>query len=111
MLRLTASPLIEAAEMVDKLSSPDDKILKMATYTLQRLIREPAFTAEFLRRGGLQELVSLVHALNSGNTLAYALTSCQNLFETNDVAVWQASVGGEFIAKVRGRTAPAWSGH
>ncbi|CAO1637346.1 unnamed protein product [Sympodiomycopsis kandeliae] len=97
--KLTASPLIEAAEMVDKLSSPDERILKMATYTLQRLIREPAFTAEFLRRGGLQELVTVVHSA-SGNTLAYALTSCQNFFETNpDPDQWD-NLGTEFIAKV-----------
>ncbi|CDR99311.1 hypothetical protein, partial [Sporisorium scitamineum] len=42
--KLCSSPTIEAVEMVDKLSSRDDRTLKMATYTLQRLIRESAFT-------------------------------------------------------------------
>lgn len=84
--------------MVEKLSSNDERQLKMATYTLQRLIREPAFTAEFLRRGGLQELVNIVHALSSGNTLAYALTCCQNLVETNETGC--EGLDGDFIAKV-----------
>lgn len=96
--RLTASPLIEAAEMVDKLSSRDERTLKMATYTLQRLIREPPFTAEFIRRGGLAELVGLVQSQSSGNTLAYALTSCQNLLETSDDGV--QGLDASFTGKV-----------
>lgn len=83
--KLTASPLIEAAEMVDKLSSRDEKALKMATYTLQKLIKEPPFVAEFMRRGGLNELVAVVLAYSSGNTLAYALTSCLNLLQTSEL--------------------------
>lgn len=97
-LKLTASPLIEAAEMIDKLSSRDDRILKLATYNLQRLIREPLFTSEFLRRGGLTELVGVVQALPGGNTLAYALVSVQNLLETKTEG-WE-DLGDEFIAKV-----------
>ncbi|CAO1631530.1 unnamed protein product [Parajaminaea phylloscopi] len=96
--KLTASPLIEAAEMVDKLSSREERTLKMATYTLQRLIREPAFTAEFIRRGGVTELIGLVQSFSSGNTLAYALTSCQNLVESSDQG-WDA-LSGDFVTKV-----------
>lgn len=84
--------------MVDKLSSRDDRTLKMATYTLQRLIREPPFTAEFIRRGGLAELIGVVHAQSSGNTLAYALTSCQNLLEATDDGA--QGLDGAFMAKV-----------
>jgi hypothetical protein len=96
--KLTASPLIEAAEMVDKLCSRDDRALKMATYTLQKLIREPVFTAEFLNRGGLNELLLIVHTFGSGNTLAYALASCQNLLESSDESL--EGIDGAFIARV-----------
>ena len=82
--KLCSSPTIEAVEMVDKLSSRDDKTLKMATYTLQRLIRDKPFYDEFLKRGGLEELVSIVMLLEGGNTLAYALTCVQNLIECCD---------------------------
>lgn len=85
--------------MVDKLSSREERTLKMATYTLQRLIREPPFTAEFIRRGGVAELVSLVQTASTGNTLAYALTSCQNLLESSDQG-WE-SLDCHFVAKVR----------
>ncbi|PWN49241.1 hypothetical protein IE53DRAFT_155849 [Violaceomyces palustris] len=96
--KLCSSPTIEAVEMVDKLSSRDDRVLKMATYTLQRLIREKPFSDEFIRRGGLKELVSIILSLNSGNTLAYALTSCQNLMESTEQG-WEI-LDGSFIAKV-----------
>ncbi|KAE8212868.1 hypothetical protein CF327_g3519 [Tilletia walkeri] len=96
--KLCSSPTIEAVEMVDKLSSPDDRVLKMATYTLQRLIREKAFTLEFLRRGGLVELINIIRTSTSGNTLAYALASCQNLLDTMDEG-WEY-LPEEFIAKI-----------
>lgn len=97
--RLCSSPTIEAVEMVDKLGSRDERVLKMATYTLQRLIREKPFSVEFLKRGGLVELVGIIRTFNSGNTLAYALTSCQNLMEGSDSG-WE-DLDGPFIAKVR----------
>ncbi|KAK0555177.1 hypothetical protein OC846_001057 [Tilletia horrida] len=96
--KLCSSPMIEAVEMVDKLSSRDERTLKMATYTLQRLIRERAFTLEFLRRGGLVELINIIRTSTSGNTLAYALASCQNLLETMDEG-WEY-LPEEFIAKI-----------
>lgn len=79
--KLCSSPTIEAAEMVDKLSSRDEKALKMATYTLQRLIRDKPFYEEFIHRGGVEELVAITMHLNGSNTLAYALTCIQNLIE------------------------------
>ncbi|EPQ28461.1 uncharacterized protein PFL1_03764 [Pseudozyma flocculosa PF-1] len=96
--KLTSSPTIEAVEMVDKLSSQDERVLKMATYTLQRLIREKPFIAEFLARGGLNELLHIIKTHGVGNTLAYALTSCQNLMESSDQG-WDV-IDGNFIAKV-----------
>lgn len=96
--KLCSSPTIEAVEMVDKLSSRDDRVLKMATYTLQRLIREPPFTDEFIARGGVKELIDVIHNHSSGNTLAYALTSCQNLMEGFEYG-WQI-IDAKLVAKV-----------
>ncbi|CEH11865.1 Regulator of Rac1, required for phagocytosis and cell migration [Ceraceosorus bombacis] len=97
-LRLCSSPTIEAVEMVDKLSTREERTLKMATYTLQRLIREPPFLEEFLRRGGADELIGITMSLDSGNTLAYALACMQNLMESSDDG-WD-DLEGSFIAKV-----------
>lgn len=96
--KLCSSPTIEAAEMVDKLSSRDEKALKMATYSLQRLVRDKPFYDEFLHRGGLEELVSITMLLDSGNTLAYALTCIQNLMECRDER--SSGLGSDFIRKV-----------
>lgn len=96
--KLCSSPTIEAVEMVDKLSSRDDRVLKMATYTLQKLIREPPFTDEFIARGGVKELLNGISNHSSGNTLAYALTSCQNLMEGYDYG-WEI-IDATLVAKV-----------
>ncbi len=96
--KLCSSPTIEAVEMVDKLSSRDDRTLKMATYTLQRLIREPPFTEEFIARGGVKELLNVIRNHSSGNTLAYALTSCQNLMEGFEYG-WDI-IDASLVAKV-----------
>lgn len=96
--KLCASPTIEAVEMVDKLNSRDDRTLKMATYTLQRLIRETPFTDEFVARGGVKELLNVIRSHSSGNTLAYALTSCQNLIEGFEYG-WEI-IDAAFVAKV-----------
>ncbi|SPO30783.1 related to Engulfment and cell motility gene 1 protein [Ustilago trichophora] len=96
--KLCSSPTIEAVEMVDKLGSRDDRVLKMATYTLQRLIREPPFTDEFIARRGVKELLNVIRNHSSGNTLAYALTSCQNLMEGFDYG-WEI-IDATLVAKV-----------
>ena len=96
--KLCSSPTIEAVEMVDKLGSRDDRVLKMATYTLQRLIREPPFTDEFVARGGVKELLNVIRNHSSGNTLAYALTSCQNLMEGFEYG-WEI-IDASLVAKV-----------
>ncbi len=98
--KLCSSPTIEAVDMVDKLSSRDDRVLKMATYTLQRLIRETPFTDEFVARGGVKELLNVIRNHSSGNTLAYALTSCQNLMEGYEYG-WEI-IDNTFVAKVVG---------
>lgn len=96
--KLCSSPTIEAVEMVDKLTSRDEKTLKMATYTLQRLIRDKPFYDEFIQRGGVEELVSIILILNSSNTLAYALTCIQNLIESCNEK-WEL-FDAKFIKKV-----------
>ncbi|CAG8558682.1 3097_t:CDS:10 [Ambispora leptoticha] len=79
-LKLVSSPVIEAAEICEKIGSNDDKLLKQTTFDLQKLIREVEFVDEFLKRGGLKSLMETINTA-SGNTLAYALTSMQNLME------------------------------
>ncbi|KDN40446.1 hypothetical protein K437DRAFT_291531 [Tilletiaria anomala UBC 951] len=114
--KLCSSPTIEAVEMVEKLSAyrKDDRVLKIATYTLQRLIREAPFASEFLNRGGLTELTNAIMsfpldatsvirapvqpATIGVNTLAYALVSCQNLMETFDDG-WE-ELDGDFISAI-----------
>ncbi|KAK4706042.1 hypothetical protein P7C70_g158, partial [Phenoliferia sp. Uapishka_3] len=75
---LTSSPTIEAAEIVEKLSSGQPSILKLATYSLRTLVKEGAFLTEFLARGGLGALQDVIRK-SGGNTLAYALLSMENL--------------------------------
>ncbi|KAF8605927.1 hypothetical protein BDV93DRAFT_543115 [Ceratobasidium sp. AG-I] len=79
-LKLVSSPVIEATEILDRLQSTDKQSLKHALFSLQKYIREHEFTQEFLKRDGLRELLGAIDT-NTGNTLAYALTSMQNLME------------------------------
>ncbi|KAL5492185.1 hypothetical protein ACEPAI_3632 [Sanghuangporus weigelae] len=79
-LKLVSAPIIEAAEIVEKLSMRDDKTLRMTLFSLQKFIREEQFANEFLQRDGLKELIDVI-AVSHGNTLAYALNAMQNLME------------------------------
>ncbi|TDL23950.1 hypothetical protein BD410DRAFT_129883 [Rickenella mellea] len=79
-LKLVSAPIIEAAEIVDKLSIRDDRTLRMTLFSLQKFIREEQFANEFLQRDGLKELIDVI-SVSHGNTLAYALTAMQNLME------------------------------
>ncbi|CAO3623991.1 unnamed protein product [Cunninghamella blakesleeana] len=54
----------------------------MATFSLQKYLKEPDFAAEFLERGGLESLCEIIKKA-SGNTLAYALNSFTSLMEHN----------------------------
>ncbi|CAI2177420.1 17101_t:CDS:10, partial [Funneliformis geosporum] len=95
-LKLVSSPLIEAAEICEKLGSNDDKTLKLTTFSLQKYVKEVEFADEFLKRSGLNSLVEIINN-SSGNTLAYALTSMQNLMEHDHG--WE-DLGSDFINKV-----------
>ncbi|OZJ05804.1 hypothetical protein BZG36_00871 [Bifiguratus adelaidae] len=62
------------------LGGKDDKVLKIATFSLQKYLKEREFADEFLSRGGLQSLCEIIRS-TSGNTLAYALNSLTSLME------------------------------
>jgi hypothetical protein len=96
-LKLVSSPVIEAADMVEKLSTRDDKTVKLATFELKRFIQEPVFIEEFVSRGGLIELVACIESVH-GNALSYALASLQQLMESSSRG-WE-SLDTPFIAKV-----------
>ncbi|KAG9001483.1 hypothetical protein FRB94_006575 [Tulasnella sp. JGI-2019a] len=77
-LKLVSSPVLEAVEIVEKLTAREDKSTKMALFSLQKYIQEDAFANEFLKRGGLTQLLAVI-SVSHGNTLAYALKALQNL--------------------------------
>ncbi|CAE6413156.1 unnamed protein product [Rhizoctonia solani] len=79
-LKLVNSPILEATEILDRLHAADKESVKHALFSLQKYIREHEFTQEFLKRDGLRELLGTIES-STGNTLAYALTSMQNLME------------------------------
>lgn len=68
--------------MVERLSSQDDPSTKLATFELKRLICDPIFRDEFIARGGLVEITSLIERA-SGNTLAYSLEAMAVLMESS----------------------------
>ncbi|CEQ43109.1 SPOSA6832_05004, partial [Sporobolomyces salmonicolor] len=94
---LGSSPTIEAVEMVDKLSSGEASVLKLATFSLRTLIKERAFLTEFITRGGLEALQEVIRR-SSGNTLAYSLLSLQNLLELEESG-WTGLQSG-FIGRI-----------
>ncbi|KAI0630864.1 ELMO/CED-12 family-domain-containing protein [Trametes polyzona] len=94
-LKLVNAPAIEAAEIVEKLSTRDQK-LGLALTSLRKLIREEQFAHQFLQRDGLRELIEVINTAH-GNTLAYALTAMQNLMELD--YGW-ANLDNAFIFKV-----------
>lgn len=71
---------INVSELVERLSSDEESIRKMAVFKLQSAIGDPSFADVFIYEGGLPKLRFL--ALHStGNTLAYCLTSFSRLLE------------------------------
>ncbi|OCK85147.1 hypothetical protein K432DRAFT_287443 [Lepidopterella palustris CBS 459.81] len=71
---------INVSELVERLSSDEESVRKMAVFKLQSAIGDPSFADVFISEGGLPKLRFL--ALHStGNTLAYCLTSLSRLLE------------------------------
>ncbi|KAJ3415709.1 hypothetical protein HDV05_004387 [Chytridiales sp. JEL 0842] len=79
-LKFDNSPVYMAAVLVDDLSLEEEQDLKRTLFRLQKLMKEEEFVDEFLARGGLERLQEII-TWSQGNTLAYALTSLQNLME------------------------------
>ncbi|KIY71885.1 hypothetical protein CYLTODRAFT_389592 [Cylindrobasidium torrendii FP15055 ss-10] len=79
-LKLVNAPAKEAREIIEALITRDDKTLRLTLFSLQKYIREPEFARHFVERGGLDDLVEVIHAAH-GNTLAYALIAMQNLMD------------------------------
>ncbi|GAA5933624.1 uncharacterized protein JCM15063_001364 [Sporobolomyces koalae] len=79
---LCSSPTIEAVETIDKLASTSSEPaqVKLATFSLRTLIKDPDFLREFLDRNGLDVLEQVVSRV-TGNTLAYALNVVSSLLE------------------------------
>lgn len=73
---------INVSELVERLSSDEDAVRKMAVFKLQSNIGDPSFADVFILEGGLVKLRYLtLHA--TGNTLAYSLTSFSRLLEVD----------------------------
>ncbi|KAF2270363.1 hypothetical protein CC78DRAFT_563771 [Lojkania enalia] len=71
---------LSVPELVERLSSDEESVRKMAVFKLQSAIGDPSFADVFIHEGGLPKLRFL--ALHStGNTLAYCLTSLSRLLE------------------------------
>ncbi|KAF1999429.1 hypothetical protein P154DRAFT_523237 [Amniculicola lignicola CBS 123094] len=71
---------VNVPELVERLSSDEESVRKMAVFKLQSVIGDPSFADVFIHEGGLPKLRFL--ALHStGNTLAYCLTSLSRLLE------------------------------
>ncbi|KAF9454260.1 hypothetical protein P691DRAFT_809803 [Macrolepiota fuliginosa MF-IS2] len=94
-LRLVKSPSREARDTAEKLRTKDGDV-RWTLFSLQKFIREEQFAQEFLKQGGLKDLVENAHTA-TGNTLAYALTSMQHLMD-HDYG-W-GSLDEEFIFRV-----------
>jgi engulfment/cell motility protein 1 len=95
-LRLVNASHIEAAEIVQKLTYPDERSLRLSLFSLQKYIKEEKFAQEFLNLDGLQALVHVIYT-EHGNTLAYALTAVQNLM---DLEYGWSALNDEFIFKI-----------
>ncbi|TCD69623.1 hypothetical protein EIP91_006848 [Steccherinum ochraceum] len=78
-LKLVNAPAIEAADLVEKLASRDQK-LAYTLNSLRKFVKEEQFAKEFLNRDGLRELIYVING-SHGNILAYALTAMQHLME------------------------------
>lgn len=73
---------LKVPELVQRLSSEEESVRKMAVFKLQSAIGDPSFADIFINEGGLPKLRFM--ALHStGNTLAYCLTSLSRLLEVD----------------------------
>ena len=84
-------------DLVERLGSNEDAIVKMAVFKLQSNIGDPSFADVFISDGGLTKLRYLtLHA--NGNTLAYSLASFSRLLEVD--LGWEY-VNQDLVTRVR----------
>jgi engulfment/cell motility protein 1 len=95
---------LNVPELVQRLSSDEESVRKMAVFKLQNAIGDPSFADIFIHEGGLPKLRFL--ALHStGNTLAYCLTSLSRLLELDKG--WD-HVTDDLIKRVRFSADSSW---
>ncbi|KAG2011760.1 hypothetical protein CC2G_011842 [Coprinopsis cinerea AmutBmut pab1-1] len=98
-LKFVHAPAREAKVIAEKLrewNNDDSTDLRLTVFSLQKYMKEEQFANEFLNNNGLSYLVRVIETA-SGNTLAYALTSLQNLMEFE--YGW-STLDDEFILRV-----------
>lgn len=86
--RLVSSPAAEATEIVDKLAGTQDNSLRLTLFSLQKFIKEELFVQEFLKLGGLAELLAIIET-SHGNTLAVCRLFLLRLPSTTDCFIYQ----------------------
>lgn len=96
-LKFVNAPAREAQQIAARLQHRDDTSdIRLTVFSLQKSIKEEQFVNEFLNHDGLPHLLDVIHSA-SGNTLAYASTSLQNLMEFDHG--W-ATLDDDFILRV-----------
>jgi engulfment/cell motility protein 1 len=85
------------SELIERLSSDEDAVRKMAVFKLQSNVGDPSFSEAFVAADGISKLKYLVLTA-TGNTLAYSLMSYSRLLEVDQG--WD-SVNEELIRRVR----------
>ncbi|XP_068699664.1 engulfment and cell motility protein 1-like [Montipora foliosa] len=87
VLRLTLSPAKLAQETFERLQAPNPDEKRNALSTLSIIAEDATFASEFIKRNGLNLLISMVeNKPESNETLANCLTSFQELMDHGDVS-------------------------
>ena len=86
--------------LLNRLSSDEDAMRKMAVFKLQSSINDPAFADVFISSGGLTILRRLIMSAG-GNTLAYSLQSLSRLLEVDmGWEIFETAGAGELIERI-----------
>ncbi|KAI9746058.1 MAG: hypothetical protein M1818_000739 [Claussenomyces sp. TS43310] len=86
--------------LLSRLSSDEDAMRKLAVFSLQSSINDPAFADVFISAGGLVVLRRLIMS-TGGNTLAYSLQSLSRLLEVDmGWEIFENHGAGELVERV-----------
>jgi len=86
--------------LLNRLSSDEDAMRKMAVFKLQSSINDPSFADVFISSGGLTILRRLIMS-TGGNTLAYSLQSLSRLLEVDmGWEIFESSGAGELVERI-----------